>query len=95
MQRVIVQVPMNKELKDKAEAVSYDMGFSSLQETIRILLTKLSKNEFSLRFEEVEEISRLSPSAERKFSKALGDIKKNKDIYKPKNKKDFLKQLRS
>lgn len=55
MQRIIVQVPMTKELKDKAETISVDLGFSSLQETIRVLLTKLSKREFSLKVEEVQE----------------------------------------
>ena len=46
---------MTKELKDKAEIISSDLGFSSLQETIRVLLTKLSKREFSLKVEEVKE----------------------------------------
>lgn len=55
MQRIIVQVPMTKELKEKAEDVSSDLGFSSLQEAIRVLLTKLSKKEFSLKVEEAEE----------------------------------------
>jgi len=75
MQRVIVQVPMTKYLKEQAEVVSSDMGFSSLQEVIRVLLTKLSKKEFSLRVEEVEEVRHLSPVAERKFKKAIEDIK--------------------
>jgi len=34
---------MTKYLKEQAEVVSSDMGFSSLQEAIRVLLTKLSK----------------------------------------------------
>lgn len=54
MQRVIVQVPMSKQLKKKAEDISLDLGFSSLQEVIRVLLTKLSKKEFSLKVEEGE-----------------------------------------
>ena len=95
VQRVIVQVPMPKELKKKAEAVSSDLGFSSIQETIRVLLTKLSKREFSLKVEEAEEITHLSPAAERKFKKAVADIKAGKNIYKPKNKKDFFALLRS
>ena len=95
MQRVIVQVPMAKELKDKAELVSSDLGFSSIQEAIRVLLTKLSKREFSLKVEEVEEITYLSPAAEKKFKKAVEDIKTGRNIYKPKNKKEFFDILRS
>jgi len=48
MQRVILQVPMSKDLKQKAEIVSFDMGFSSLQEIIRVLLNKLARREFSI-----------------------------------------------
>ena len=93
MQRVIVQVPMPKELKEKAEMVSVDLGFSSIQEAIRVLLTKLSKKEFSLKVEEVEEITNLSPQAEKKFKKAIKDIKAGKNIYKPSNKKEFFELL--
>ena len=75
MQRVVVQVPMTQELKEKAEIISSDLGFSSIQETIRVLLTKLSKREFNLRVEEVEEITYLSPIAVRKFKKAQEDIR--------------------
>lgn len=46
---------MGKDLKAKAEAASLNLGFSSLQEVIRVLLTKFSKKELSLRIEETEE----------------------------------------
>jgi len=66
MQRTTIQVPLTKELRKKAELVSADMGFSSLQETIRVLLTKLAKHELAIRVEDqVEEIITLSPEAEK------------------------------
>lgn len=92
MQRVILQVPMSQQLKNSAEAVSTDMGFSSLQEAIRVILTKLSKRQLSLKIEEGEEIN-LSPSAKRLFQKALRDIESGKDIYKPETKEEFFKLL--
>lgn len=95
MQRVTVQVPMSKELKDQADIVSADLGFSSIQEVVRVLLTKLSKREFSLKVAETEEITYLSPAAERKFKKAVADIKAGRNIYKPKDKKEFFALLRS
>ena len=95
MQRVIVQVPMSQNLKNMAEAVTSDMGFSSLQEAIRVILTKLSKRQLALRIEEPEEITDLSPAAEKRFKKALADIKARKNIYKPKDKEEFFKMLRS
>lgn len=95
MQRVIVQVPMSKDLKEKAEVVSSDLGFSSVQETIRVLLTKLSKREFSLRVEDVEEVKYLSPAAERKFKKAIEDIKAGRNVTKTKNVNELLELLHS
>ena len=95
MQRVIVQVPMNKKLKEKAEIVVSDLGFSSIQEAIRVLLTKLSKREFSLKVEEVEEVKYLSPRAARKFKKAVEDIKAGRNIIQASDAEDFLRKLRS
>lgn len=95
MQRVILQVPMSKELKEKAEAVSFDMGFSSLQETIRVLLAKLSKKELSVRIEEVEEVVHLSKAAERRYAKITEDIKAGRNITKTKNVDELLSLLRT
>lgn len=96
MQRVILQVPINKDLKEKAQSVSRDLGFSSVQEAIRVLLTKLAKKELSLKVtEEVEEVTYLSKAAERKFKKAVADIKAGRNIYSPKDKEEFFKMLRS
>jgi len=97
MQRVIVQVPMSTDLKKSAEAVSSDLGFSSLQETIRVLLTKLSKKElrFQVTEEPPEEIKYLSKAAERKFKKAVEDIKAGRNITKTKNTDKLLSLLRS
>ena len=96
MQRIILQVPMTKELKEKAETVSRDFGFSSLQETIRVLLTKLSKKELALRItDDTEYVEYLSPAAEKRYKKAVADIKAGRNIYKPKNKEEFFKLLRT
>ncbi len=95
MQRVIVQVPMTRELKNKSEIVSADLGFSSIQEAIRVLLTKLSKREFNLKVEEAEEITDLSPAAERRFKKAVEDIKAGRNITKTKNIDELLSLLNS
>ncbi len=93
--RVIVQVPMSKDLKEKAEIVSADLGFSSLQETIRVLLNKLSKREFNLKIEETAEEVHLSKAAKKRYEKAIADIKAGRNIYKPKNKAEFFKMLHS
>ncbi len=95
MQRVILQVPMSRELKEKAQSASLDLGFSSLQETIRVLLTKLSKRELTMTVEPVEEITHLSKAAEVRFKKAIRDIRAGRNIYRPKSKDEFFELLRS
>jgi len=93
MQRVILQVPMTQELKEKAEIVSSDLGFSSIQEVVRVLLTKLSKKEFSLKMAETEEITYLSSVAERKFKKAVADIKAGRNVTKTNSIDELLSLL--
>jgi antitoxin component of RelBE/YafQ-DinJ toxin-antitoxin module len=75
-QRIIMQVPLPKTLKISSEAVARDMGFSSLQEAIRVFLRKLSAREltFTLR----EPVERLSPKAEKRYLKMLKEIKEGK-----------------
>lgn len=94
MDRVILQVPLSKTLKEKAEAVSLDYGFSSLQEIIRILLNKLAKRELAISIEEAEEITHLSPAAEKRYKKAIADIKSGRNITKTKNLDELFEYLR-
>lgn len=39
MKRTILQIPINPELKHAAEKKAENLGFSSLQEMIRVMLT--------------------------------------------------------
>lgn len=95
MSNTILQVPINKNLRDRAVSSAQKMGFSSLQEVIRLFLNKMAEGEVSVKFEETEEITHLSPAAERKFKKAVEDIKAGRNIYKPKNKEEFFELLNS
>lgn len=95
MKRVVLQVPMSNTLKQEAEMVASDFGFSSLQEIIRVILTKLAKRELAVSIQEEEEITYLSEAAKRRYQKALEEIKKDHNIYKPKDTKEFFKLLRS
>lgn len=95
MQRVILQVPMTKELKEKAEAVSRDSGFSSLQEAIRVLVTKLSQRELVINVlsQEKEEIVRLSPAAKKRYARIAKDIENGRNVTKTKNLDELFKLL--
>lgn len=48
MDTTILQVPLSKSLKEKSLAAAKEAGFSSLQEAVRLLLTKFSKNELTV-----------------------------------------------
>ena len=91
MNRVIVQVPMKKELREQAEAAAKNNGFSSLQEVIRVLLSQLAKKEIVIRVEEPEE--RLSPRAARRYNKIIEEIKQGKNITHTKNLDELFKYL--
>ena len=94
--RVIVQVPMSRELKTAAEAVSSDYGFSSLQETIRVILNKLSKKELTISIrEKTEESIVLSSRARKRYEQITDDFAKGKNIDSAKNVDDLFKQLQS
>lgn len=86
---------MDKDLKERAELASSSMGFSSLQEVVRVLLTKVSKRELDLKFEETEEVTYLSPAAEKRFKKAVEDIKAGRNIIETKNVDELLSILNS
>ena len=42
MKRTILQIPMSPELKRAAESKSKSLGFSSLQELVRVMLTQIT-----------------------------------------------------
>ena len=69
---------MTKTLKHEAEAAAHDQGFSSVQEAIRVLLTKLSRREIAVNVGYPEE--HLSPRAERRYAKIIRDIKAEKNV---------------
>ncbi len=47
----ILQVPMKKELRDKAAIKAGELGFSSLQEPVRIFLKQLAQGQISMRLQ--------------------------------------------
>jgi len=52
MDSTILQVPMSKSLKNSAQLVASEYGFSSLQDLLRVILTKLSKRELTISIQE-------------------------------------------
>lgn len=96
MNRVIVQVPMSKKLKEEASRAAAFHGLSSLQEAIRVLLTKLSHNEITLQVAHTDEPP-LSAKAHRRYAKMIKDIEAGRNIVHidPYSPQEFLEKLRS
>jgi hypothetical protein len=92
MQKIVLQIPMSKQLKDDAEKAAFDQGFSSLQEVLRVFMKKFANNNIDFSFKE-EEFIKLSKKAEKRYAEAMESLKSGKDIYTAKNVDEFLDQL--
>lgn len=92
MKRVILQIPMSEELKKSAEKAARDMGFSSLQETVRILLKKLSTNKLKMDIYDIDE-PQLSQRAIKRYNKIAKEIDEGKNITSTNNLDELFKML--
>ena len=72
----ILQVPISKDLRDKAGTAAEKMGFSSLQESVRLFLNQLASNQIQVAFE--PKTVRLSPRAEKRYNKMIQEIETGK-----------------
>lgn len=87
-------MPMPVDLRTKAEAVSLDMGFSSLQDFIRLFLTKVAKREIAVNIEQFPAV-RLSAKSENRYLRQDKDFKAGKNVRKFKNVNDLMSDLSS
>lgn len=92
MDTTILQIPVSKSLKSSATLVAKDYGFSSLQEIIRVLLTKLARRQLTVQIEEM--VTPLSRQAEKRYLKMEKDFKTGKNVYMAKDVDDLMRQLR-
>lgn len=90
MHKVTLQIPMDSKLKIDAERVALDQGFSSLQELVRVILSKVAQRKIEIN---VEEVIILSEKADKRYARAMKDFKEGKNVYTAKNVDDFLRQL--
>ena len=91
MDSTIIQVPISKTLRDKAFSAAEEQGFSSLQDFIRLALTKLANRQMVVSFE--EPAVKLSAKNEKRYLKMDEDIKKGKNFETFNTPEEFLKSL--
>lgn len=71
----ILQVPINKNLRDQAVSQAQKMGFSSLQEVVRLFLNKIAAGQVNVTFEETVQ---LSSKAVKRYNKMIDEIESGK-----------------
>lgn len=91
MDTTILQIPLKKSLKSSALEVAEEYGFSSLQDIIRLILTKLARRELVVSIE--EPLMRLSRRNEKRYLKMSEDFRKNRNVYHAEDVDDLIRQL--
>ena len=99
MNTTTLQIPVSKSLKTNAQEVAKKLGFSSLQEVVRIFLTQLVSKKVTIGItagETPDEI--LTPEQEkvllRKYKEAKKDIAEG-NYFVAHNVEEMMEQLRS
>lgn len=92
MDGTTLQIPVSKSLKSDATLVAKEYGFSSLQEIVRVLLTKLAHRQLAIQIEEIA--YPLSRRAEKRYLKMEEDFRQGKNVYTAKNLNELMRELR-
>ena len=70
--KTILQIPIEKKLRDQALILAEKKGFSSLQDVMRLFIAQFVENKIDVRFTESSE--KLSLRAARRYDKMVEDI---------------------
>lgn len=89
MQKTILQVPVDKQLKNNAEKAASEQGFSSLQEIVRVFLAQLASRKVEMSLKSVS----LSAENENLYDKMTKDFESGKNVYPANNVEDLLSKL--
>lgn len=73
MDSTILQIPIKKDLRKKATLVAEDMGFSSLQEVVRVFLKRLARKELNVSFERFPAV-KLSAKNAKRYDKMIDNF---------------------
>lgn len=89
-----LQVPIDNALKSKATKAAKAMGFSSLQETVRLFLNKLASGAMRVELTSLDADEYVSPKAIARYDKMERDIDSGKEpVYGATSVKDLMDQL--
>lgn len=89
-----LQIPMDTALRIRATKAAKAMGFSSLQETVRLFLHKLAAGAMHLELTTLNADEYVSPKAIARYDLMERDIKSGKEpVYQATSAQDMLDQL--
>lgn len=93
MNTTIIQVPVSKVLRNQAVKVAQESGFSSLQDVIRLFLTKLARKQIAVNLEDITQP--LSVKNESRYMQMDKDFEKGKNVKSFSSVDELMKDLRS
>lgn len=92
MNTTILQIPMAKSLKRSAQEVANEYGFTSLQDLMRVVLTKLSRRELVV---SIETLTHLSKKNDQRYLKMSQDFMQDKNVKDFSSVNELMKDLKS
>lgn len=75
MNNTVLQIPIDKNIRNQAAAFAEKMGFSSLQEVVRLFLNRVAAGEINVSFEPTV---KLSAKNDKRYAKIIDEIKSGK-----------------
>lgn len=90
MNKTILQVPISQDLKFNAEKQALSQGFSSLQELVRVFLTKIASRKIEVT---LQESVMLSSQNEKRYLDMTKDFESGKNIYSADSVNDLVSKL--
>jgi len=91
MNKTILQIPMDSDLKKQAQNMAVASGFSSVQEVVRVFLHKFAHQKIEVKL--LDTTVQLSPAAEKRYEKITKDIEEGRNIFKADSVDELMKQL--
>jgi antitoxin component of RelBE/YafQ-DinJ toxin-antitoxin module len=90
MNKTVLQIPMNQDLKISAEQEALSQGFSSLQELVRVFLSKIAAHKIEVT---LQESTMLSEKNEKRYLDMTKDFELGKNTHSSNSVSDLVNKL--
>ena len=90
MNKTVLQIPINQDLKISAEQEALSQGFSSLQELVRVFLSKIAAGKIEVT---LQESTKLSEKNEKRYLDMTKDFVSGKNTYSSDSTSNLINKL--